>query len=52
VRSPGSVGRRSSDRGDLVIDRRQASDRRAAAATAALAAARVEDEPTPPTRTR
>jgi serine/threonine protein kinase len=44
VRSPGSVGRRSSDRGDLVMDRRQASDRRAAATTAALAAARVEDE--------
>jgi serine/threonine protein kinase len=36
VRSPGSVGRRSSDRGDLVLDRRKASDRRSAAATAPL----------------
>ncbi len=43
VRSPGSVGRRSSDRGDLLLDRRKASDRRSAAATAPL----VDFEPQP-----
>ncbi|MEZ4400273.1 MAG: serine/threonine-protein kinase [Kofleriaceae bacterium] len=36
VRQPGSVGRRSLDRGDHTVDRRQASDRRAATATAPM----------------
>ena len=43
VRAPGSVGRRATDRGVDLIDRRKAPDRRAAAAAAALQAADPAD---------
>ena len=36
VRTPGSVGRRSSDRGDVLLDRRKANDRRGGAVTAVM----------------
>ena len=43
VRTPGSVGRRSSDRGDALLDRRKPNDRRGGAATAVM----TDPEPQP-----
>ena len=48
VRTPGSVGRRSTDRGVDLIDRRKANERRAAAAAAALKPMQIDPDDSSP----